>query len=105
MNESTNYARNIKTKQLVFAGKDVSAAWWRGLDTLALWAFWRLPSGAHAESFEGRIIGEDPQKRCERQNHRSALDACDKCRAKRIGMHMVSPVTPTERYHRKMGRS
>jgi hypothetical protein len=95
---ATNYARHITTKEIIFAADAAPASWWRGLGTLNLWAFHKLPHNIMPHEFEGRLIGEDPQSRCARQNHAPMLDACETCRNARLGKN---PMTPTERYRRK----
>lgn len=71
-----NYARNIKTGDLVFFSGSLPIA----IRPVANWAFWAIPSGSQPESFQGRFIGEAPDARCARLNHQPCDKMCDHCR-------------------------
>lgn len=63
MNRIQNYARNVRTKELVFIEAGMSPE----LRTLSAdWVWWTAPSVAP----DSRLVGETPNEYCRRMAHR-----------------------------------
>lgn len=73
-----NYARNIKTGEIIFF-----ATWNSAFirDSIENWAFFEIPSGAQEHLFRGHLIGESSDVRCARLQHRPQDKRCNVCNA------------------------
>jgi hypothetical protein len=73
-----NYARHTETNELVFFAGELPD-WDIELEQ---WAFHAVPLGSNPVKFNGRIIGEDSESRCQRMRHAPKSKACSVCSEK-----------------------
>ena len=81
MTERLNYARHTGDRKRRVKGTGATVLF-RGSPPVPEnewheWSFWAVPTGVHGDSFQGKLVAEDSDRRCIRLQHKPK--SCSRC--------------------------